>query len=86
MINLIQSATGGGAETIALPAIGSLGMTGVAGLIFWFYRKREYEISAEKERRAEDFKTIVQENTAAMVEVTTAVRELTGYIQREKER
>lgn len=55
---------------------GALGVGGVlAGLMFHFYRKQEAANNARWEDRAGDFKTIIQENTAAITSLRDALQQ-----------
>lgn len=58
-----------------LPAWGGLGVGGaLAGMIFWFYVKREREIVGTLTKFTDSFQKTVEQNAATMAEVCEVLR------------
>lgn len=70
-----------------IPAWGGLGVGGaLAGVIFWFYVKREREIVATLTKFTDSFQRTVERNATAMTEVTAGLRELMDFLRDDRSR
>jgi len=73
----------GNAPPDLTPGLGALGVGGaVAGLIFWFYVKREKEIVTTLTQFTKSFQTTIERNATAMAELTTTVRGLMDVLRK----
>lgn len=64
-----------------LPVWGGLGVGGaLAGVILWFYVKREKEIVATLVKFTDSFQATIEKNAIAMTEVSASLRNVAGAI------